>query len=103
MAWLSLAERRLLVAHRSCICVAWGAVRHLPSCLALQCGLPLLGPSMVVHHLHPRVSADREDHSTLHRAGVDENDLACWGSSEAIALVDEPLVDEPPSQPSTDS
>ena len=38
MAWLSLAERRLLVAHRSCICVAWGAVRHLPSCLALLCG-----------------------------------------------------------------
>ena len=42
----------------------------------------------------PRVSADREHLSTLHGAGVDENDFACRGLPEAIALVDEPFVDE---------
>ena len=30
----------------------------------------------------------------MHRAGVDENDLACRGSPEATAFVDKPLVDE---------
>ena len=53
-----------------------------------------LGSSVVVHHLHPRVSADREHFSTLHGAGVDEDDFACRGFPEAIALVDEPFVDE---------
>ena len=58
---------------------------------------PSLGSSMVVHHLHRRVSADLEDLSTLHRAGVDENHLASWSSPEATALVDEPLVDNLPA------
>ena len=56
--------------------------------------IPSLGSSLVVHHLYPRVSADREYFSTLHGTGVDEHDFARWSFPEAIALVDEPLVNQ---------
>ena len=58
------------------------------------CSVLPLGSSIVVYHLHPRISADRENFSTLHGASVGEDKFACWGFSEAIALVHEPFVDE---------
>ena len=60
-------------------------------------GTPL-GSSIVVHHLYPRISADRENFSTLHGASVDEDDFAFRGFSEAIAI-----CQQPPSRPSTGS
>ena len=48
----------------------------LPSLSFLVPLRPSMG-STVVLVLHQRVSADREQFSSLHRAGVDENDIAC--------------------------
>ena len=56
--------------------------------------IPSLGPSVFTRHLHPRVSADREDFGTLDNAGVDEDDLSCGDFSKAEAFVDEPLVND---------
>ena len=56
------------------------------------CSVPPLGSSIVVHHLYPRTSADRE------HASVDEDDFAFRGFSEAIAI-----CQQPPSRPSTGS
>ena len=53
-----------------------------------------LGSSIVVHHLHPRVSADLKHFSTLYGAGVDEDDLPCRGFAKAEALIDKPFVDD---------
>ena len=58
-----------------------------------------LGSSIVVHHLHPRVSADLKYFSTLHCAGVDEDDLPCRGFTEAEASVDKPCCRRSPSRP----
>ena len=53
-----------------------------------------LGSSVVVHSLHPRASADREDFGTSDSVGLDEDDFACRDSAKAEASVDEPLVDD---------
>ena len=47
---------------------------------------PSVGSTIVVLVLHQRVSADREQFSSLHRAGVDENDIACQGLSRTHSL-----------------
>ena len=48
---------------------------HFPLSFLVPLGL-LLGSTIVVLHLHHRVSADREQFSTLHRAGADEKKSA---------------------------
>ena len=45
--------------------------------------------SIVVHDLHQRVSADREDLGALDSAGVDDDDLAGRGLAKPVARVNE--------------
>ena len=40
-----------------------------------------------MHSLHPRVSADHENLSTLHSASVGEDDFACQDIATAVAFV----------------
>ena len=47
---------------------------------------PSVGSTTVVLVLHQRVSADREQFRSLHRAGVDENDIACRVLSRTHSL-----------------
>ena len=47
-----------------------------------------------MHCLHPRVSADHEDLSTLYSASVGEDDSACQDFATADAFVDGPLLDD---------
>ena len=54
----------------------------------------LLGSSIVVHDLHPRVCADCEELGALDTAGVDEDVFARGDFAEPEALIHEPLVDQ---------
>ena len=114
-SWLVVYTRQVVAYHRDLLlrltCQLCGLRRCSPRLLSnlvrlslsfssFQAARPqalrarfLPSSSVVVHDLHPRICANREDLSNHHSACVDY-DFVCVNLAKAKDFVDEPLVDD---------